>query len=149
MSSPSISSFNNESFLLDFKPDFMSEIFKGLDVDYQYFKASHQERVKLKNMMNFHEKFEYAYAITTHVSQGSQFNTGIYMQEYFPTHSANLNYTGISRFRERALYVVPDKKKFWKSNYHNHRKYYHDCDIMNYNIRTRIPVPKADGSISF
>jgi hypothetical protein len=124
----------------------MTETFKALDVDYKYFVADHANRMKMKsiNVINPHERFEYAYAITTHVSQGSQFDSGIYMQEYFPSHSNNLNYTGISRFREKALYVVPDQKKYWKSGYHNHKRFYQDCTI-----RTKIPVPKADGTISF
>jgi ATP-dependent exoDNAse (exonuclease V) alpha subunit len=145
MSTPSISAFAEDSFLIDFKPEFMTEYFKALDVDYKYFVADHATRMQMKNINNIcpHEKFEYAYAITTHVSQGSQFDTGIYMQEYFPSHSNNPNYTGISRFRERALYVIPNQKKYWKgSSFHSHRRYYQDCRIL-----TKIPVPKLDGTI--
>ena len=135
MSSPSISSFDGASFLLDFKPEFMDEAFKGLEVDYRYFIADHTERQRMKNSpfgLDM-EKFEYAYAITTHVSQGSQFNTGIYVQEHFPIHATNLNYTGITRFRERALYVLPDKKKYWPANVKPHGG----------NFECWLPVPKV------
>ena len=138
MSSPSISSFQGPCFKLDFKPDFMDQTFEGLEVDYKYFRANHDLRTLMRQQMEnqVFEKFEYAYAITTHVSQGSQFDSGIYVQEYFPSHSNNLNYTGLTRFRERALYVIPDRRKYWRG-----RSSPFKCKFL-------IPVPKVDGTIS-
>lgn len=136
MSSPSISSFEGNTFLLDFKPEFMDGVFHNLPVDYQYFKANHALRTEMRKnaYMDDSEKFEYAYAITTHVSQGSQFESGIYLQEYFPSHSNNLNYTGLTRFRQRALYVVPDKRRYWNG-------------MPRFHCRPLIPVPLFDGSL--
>lgn len=137
MSSPSISSFEGNTFLLDFKPEFMDGIFQKLPVDYRYFKANHAARTEMRKTayMDDSEKFEYAYAITTHVSQGSQFDSGIYLQEYFPSHSNNLNYTGLTRFRQRALYVIPDRKRYWGV-------------ASQFHCRPLIPVPMYDGTIS-
>jgi ATP-dependent exoDNAse (exonuclease V) alpha subunit len=56
------------------------------------------------------EKFEFGYAITTHLSQGSQYFNGIYLQEYFGGGydiNKRLNYTGITRFRHKCIYVIP------------------------------------------
>lgn len=137
MSSPSISSFEGSTFLLDFQPEFMNSIFENLAVDYRYFRANHELRAELRKQayMDDSEKFEFAYAITTHVSQGSQFDSGIYLQEYFPSHSNNLNYTGLTRFRQRAIYVVPDRKRYWSAN-------------LSFHCRSLIPVPRADGTLS-
>ena len=135
MSSPSISSFEGSYFKLDFQPDFMDQKFEGLDVDYKYFRANHDLRNLMRQQMQNqeYEKFEYAYAITTHVSQGSQFDSGIYLQEYFPSHSNNLNYTGLTRFRQKAIYVIPDRKKYWPA-----RPF--ACKFL-------IPIVKVDGTI--
>lgn len=140
MSSPSISSFEGSTFLLDFQPEFMTGVFEGLPVDYRYFRASHDVRTEMRKSayMDDSEKFEFAYSITTHVSQGSQFDSGIYLQEYFPSHSNNLNYTGLTRFRQRALYVVPDRKRYWGGSTPYHQ--YHHCHSL-------IPVPRHDGTV--
>jgi ATP-dependent exoDNAse (exonuclease V) alpha subunit len=56
------------------------------------------------------EKFEFGYSITTHLSQGSQYLTGIYLQEFFgggPDIRKRLNYTGITRFRNKCIFVIP------------------------------------------
>jgi hypothetical protein len=55
---------------------------------------------------------EYAYAITTHLSQGAQYSNGIYIQEHFPQDiQNNLNHVGASRFSNFLIYVIPDKPK--------------------------------------
>jgi ATP-dependent exoDNAse (exonuclease V) alpha subunit len=65
------------------------------------------------NKYSFGEKFELAYAITTHLSQGSQYCNGIYMEEYLrPDINNNLNYTGITRFSNSLIYVKK-KRKFY------------------------------------
>ena len=82
-------------FLMDFKPDLLDAYFKDLECDYEYFTAPYEKREYIKNS-KYHkgEKFEFAYAITTHISQGSQFNNGIYFEEYLNRDINNkLNYT--------------------------------------------------------
>lgn len=159
MNTPSISSFSGGEkgyFILDFRPEFMKHSFRSLEVDYLYFTADPELRMKLKKNFNLYERFEFAYSLTVHVAQGSQYNQGIYMQEFFPTDSNKLHYTAITRFREKALYVIPNQKKKWagfgngyrrNNNYHygNYRsgkfhKQYHNCDRL-------LPVPLVDGSL--
>lgn len=134
MSTPSISSFKDGYFEMDFKPIFMDSVFEKLKIDYNYFKADYFTRNRMKESfldINEYEKFEYAYSITTHVSQGSQFNTGVYLEEFLPSHTRNLNYTGITRFRNKAIYVIPDKKRFWSST------------ALQTKLLNLIPVPKV------
>ena len=109
-----ISKYNNNTFTIDFKPDFTEEAFRNLEVDYKYFLADYNTRKTLSasyDPSSSAARMEYAYACTTHVAQGSQFNSGIYLQEYFPHNSHNLHYTGLTRFRQKALYVIPDLRK--------------------------------------
>ena len=59
------------------------------------------------------EKFEYAYAVTTHISQGVQYGTGIYFKEYLnESINKNLDYTGITRFANGCFFFIP-KRKFY------------------------------------
>lgn len=118
LSTSDISKFTNDTFKMDFKPDFTEEFFKDLDVDYKYFLSDYSTRKTINS--NFKPgtsvaKMEYAYSCTTYVAQGSQFDTGIYLQEYFPHNSKNLHYTGLTRFKQKALYVIPDTRKIYPS----------------------------------
>lgn len=104
-------------YYIDFKADFMNSMFEKVPADYGYLIADYSERKRLNNeffLPNKEQcaKFEYAYACTTHVAQGSQFSTGIYIEEPFPKISKNLYYTGITRFSDKVLYVIPDKKRY-------------------------------------
>ena len=116
-STPTISVYEDDAFQMDFMPEFMDTPFINLMCDYKYFRADYHERRRMKE--DFKEprhlqKFEYAYAITTHVSQGSQFRTGVYMEEYLPRAGNKLNYTGITRFSDKCIYVLPDRvRKMW------------------------------------
>lgn len=115
---PSISGYKNKSFSLDFTPDLFPYItFNNLRCDYEYFLAPPDVRRRMKSLnyskMNYLEKFEFAYAITTHLSQGSQFYTGIYIEENMGRDIQNkLNYTGITRFVNFCIYVLPIKRVY-------------------------------------
>lgn len=118
LTSADISVFSNNGFKIDFKPDYTREAFLNLEVDYDYFLADYTKRKEMNSVFDAGDsraKMEYAYACTTHVSQGSQFDSGIYLQEYFPHNSHNLHYTGITRFRQKMLYVLPDIKRTYSS----------------------------------
>jgi exodeoxyribonuclease-5 len=107
---PNIDSFDGKTFSLDFRPMFMDVPFMGLRVNYEYMNASKEARDMLRNMKSEGEKFEYAYALTTHMAQGNQFSSGIYMEEYMAGDiQRNLNYTGITRFVNSMIYVLPRK----------------------------------------
>lgn len=117
MTMPSIRSYKSNTFKMDFVPDlFPSVRFENLRCDFKYFTADPKLRHSMKEFGSpmyrpRGEKFEFSYCITTHLSQGSQFFKGIYIQEYFgggPEVRKHLNYTGITRFRNKCVYVIPD-----------------------------------------
>ena len=52
-------------------------------------------------------KFDFAYAITVHSSQGSQFSSGIYLEEEdYNANNINIKYTAITRFVNRCIYIM-------------------------------------------
>lgn len=113
-SPPSIDTFDGDRFYMDFKPNLLDTSFKTLGCDYKYYKANHQDRQIIKaSPYSIGEKFELAYASTTHLSQGSQYSCGIYIQEYLQKNiQRNLNYTAVTRFKDFLIYVIPTKKYF-------------------------------------
>ena len=113
VSSPySINSFNGKTFTVDFLPDLLKTPFRNLEVDYEYLISPYDIRNQLKNnRFSKGEKFEYAYALTTHLSQGAEFPCGIYFEEFLRSNIQNqLNYTGITRFREYMIYAKKSRK---------------------------------------
>lgn len=120
---PSIANYRDNRFLMDFRPDLFPSIdFYDIECDYKYMIADYRTRQGLRSLENKKNnnkihKFEYAYAITTHISQGSQFKKGMYIQEYLSRDiQNNLNYTGLTRFREFCIYVLPYKKIYCPVN---------------------------------
>lgn len=110
---PDVTRFDYKTFDIDFCTDLMNIRFENIDCDYEYFTASYEERQLLKNnKYNTANKMEYAYAITTHLSQGAQYSNGIYIQEWFPDDiQNNLNHVGASRFQNFLIYVIPDRPR--------------------------------------
>lgn len=110
---PDVSRFDGKTFQIDFTTDLMGIRFNNLDCDYEYFIADNDKKQLLKNnKYNTSNKMEYAYAITTHLSQGAQYSNGIYIQENFPDDiQNNLNHVGASRFQNFLIYVIPDRPK--------------------------------------
>lgn len=107
---PDISEFTGPTFYIDFKPSRIEDcIFKHVECDYEYLKADTDKRKLLKNQRYKNgNKFEYGYAITTHMSQGAQFEQGIYYAEYFGDLTKKLNFTGVTRFKSKLIYVIKD-----------------------------------------
>ena len=110
---PDVSKFDYKTFQIDFCTDLLNIRFEDIPCDYNYFTADYERRQFLKNdKYNTSNKMEYAYAITTHLSQGAQYSNGIYIQEYFPEDiQNNLNHVGASRFVNFLIYVIPDRPK--------------------------------------
>jgi exodeoxyribonuclease-5 len=113
VSSPDVSGFNGKNFFMDFLPDMMSRPFRNLQCDYEYFSAPTKVRANYHNPYNTGERFEFAYSITTHLSQGSEANRGIYIDEYMGRGSdmqTRLAYTGVTRFKESLIFVKPHRR---------------------------------------
>lgn len=111
---PDMSNVTKDGFYIDFKPMMLNSPFRGLLVDFNYFKAPFKDKYKLKyGRFSKGEKMEYAYAITTHIAQGGEFANGMYFQEYLnPSINNQLHYTGITRFSNYCIYVKKARKYY-------------------------------------
>lgn len=111
---PDIGRFNGNTMLIDFLPDLLNIPFNRVEINYKYLNASHQEKEALKlNPYLEGERFEYAYASTVHLSQGSEYDCGTYVEEFLRSDMQNaLNYTAITRFKHQMIYVK-HRPKFW------------------------------------
>lgn len=103
------SKFNGKKFTMDFKPDFVNKTFKNLQVDYEKLMAE-PKTTKDDNPFDFTlNKFEFSNAITTHLSQGSQWPNIVMLVEKMPFLTRDtymkLLYTGITR-AEHQITVV-------------------------------------------
>lgn len=109
---PDVSGFDGKTFKIDFQPTMIDSYFADVLCDYPYLIAPHSQKKFLKNnKFNRGEKFEFAYGITTHMSQGGQFRKGIYFEEYLSKDiQNNLNYTGITRFDTSMIYVKKERR---------------------------------------
>jgi exodeoxyribonuclease-5 len=121
LSQPDLSSYNKagDIFFVDFKPDLADVVFPAVPINYKYFSATYEQKQQLKQMQMRNrmflqgEMFEYAYALTTHLCQGSEYNKGMYIEEQLhPQMQKQLNYTGITRFKNGLIYVRKKSKYF-------------------------------------
>lgn len=110
---PDIGKFDGSILYLDFLPDLIETPFTNIGINYLYLNSPYSEKEKIKNIPYLlGERFEYAYASTVHLSQGSEYSSGIYIEEYMPSHIQDmLNYTAITRFKNKLVYVKHRPKK--------------------------------------
>lgn len=114
VNSPGVESFDGQTFNIDFKPSMLNSYFQGLSCDYKYLIAPHKEKQFIKrDKYSRGEKFEFANAITCHMSQGGQHANGIYFQEFLNKDiQNNLDYTGITRFTNSMIFVKHKRKYY-------------------------------------
>lgn len=112
INSPDVSGYDGKTFRLLFQPDLLNNAF-DIRVSYKYFTATYQQRDILKNDRYLEgEKFEFGYSITTHLSQGSEFNNVIVIDEPMRGDFNNrLSYVAITRAKQRLIYVKKNIKK--------------------------------------
>lgn len=108
----STANYDNKTLTIDFLPDLLNTPFRNVPINTEYIMSPYDVRNEIKNRrFNNGELFEYAYAITTHLSQGAEFPIGIYYEEFLRSNIQNqLNYTGVTRFKEYMIYVKKTKK---------------------------------------
>ena len=108
--------FNGQTFTIHFKPDLVNSVFFNIPVNYEYFTAPYEDRQMLKDRVTKYgqgEIFEFAYAISCWLAQGSEYNNGIYIEEFMrPQIQKQLNYTGITRFKNSLIYIKKKNKYF-------------------------------------
>ena len=105
---PDISSFDGKMFTMNFVPDIMRNVeFNGLRCNYKYITSDARQRDIVKN--NRYETgcmFEFGYALTGWIAQGSQWNNVIYIEEgMHPSIRNQLNYVGATRAVQNLIYV--------------------------------------------
>lgn len=102
-----LASYNKYSIKIDFRPEFLDiDMFHNLEVDYKYLCAPHE--VKATMSRSYYNKFEYAYAITCHLAQGSEyenvlvFNESIFDKEMYK----KWLYTAITRSSRNLIIAI-------------------------------------------
>ena len=96
-----LSSYKRNSIKIDFRPDFVqNECFRNILIDPNWmFMDYYQKQQAQYNPFDQTNKFEFGYAITVHLSQGSQFNNVLLFDEWMGDREfyKKLMYTGITR----------------------------------------------------
>lgn len=101
-----LSTFNGKRINIDFRPDFLEDkAFYNIPMDYEFF---HSPYNKKENKYNFLNKFEFGYALTGHLSQGSQYNKVIVYAESFGSWDFNKRwlYTCATRAIDELIIAV-------------------------------------------
>ncbi|MCK9198102.1 MAG: AAA family ATPase [Bacilli bacterium] len=111
---PNIHGFDGKTYTIDFKPDYMSSFFPQLSCDYKYLKAPYGNKDAIKyDRFSTGEKMEYGYGLTVHLSQGSQFNNVVYIEEYLSKDiQAKLDNTAVTRAINNLIYVKQKRKYY-------------------------------------
>jgi exodeoxyribonuclease-5 len=94
--------------VVDFAPDYNPEMaFQGIEIDKSFIMGDYIYRKESGLTTNL--KFEYSYMITTHLSQGSQYNSCLFIDEQFGGDRETrqkLRYTAITRAIKRIDIVT-------------------------------------------
>lgn len=104
------SSFDGKRMVIDFRPDFLHTPFKNIKLDYKHLYEDPDEDND-NGFDPYIDKFEYAYAITVHSSQGSQWGNVLYLAENFMRNredAKRFNYTAITRAVDSITIVKDD-----------------------------------------
>lgn len=93
-----LDTYNGKSICIDFRPEFMPEkCFRKIPIDFEYLFQPVTE--KSTNRFNFSNKFQFARAITCHLSQGSQYSKVLVYKERLGSwaYQRKWDYTAITR----------------------------------------------------
>ena len=110
-------SFNGKTMTMDFRPDFTKSVFKDITFDYAHMyeipgknlELTQEEQNKKLIIEKYNDRMEFAYAITVHSSQGSQWPNVLYLCENFmrsEEDNRKLNYTAITRTSKSINIVI-------------------------------------------
>lgn len=100
-----LESISDYTMKIDFKPEFMDNEFKNVTLDRIYMGLSPNDKRLYRS--NYH-KFEYGYAITCHLSQGSQYNRVLVFNESFGTAEERRKwlYTAVTRAIDKVTILI-------------------------------------------
>ena len=100
--------------------DFADIKFNDVDIDLDYLRADYEERKRFG--ITKYAKFEYGYAITVHLSQGSQYNRVLYFDEQIMggrEMAKKLRYTAVTRAIKTLDIVTTPVEYLLPSDYTN------------------------------
>lgn len=98
-------SYNKKTMKMDFRPDFTNKVFHNIEFDYNHmYEIPGQEQPDANKFGFMYDKMEYAYAITVHSSQGSQYPGVMYLHEDFMRNNED---------RKRLLYTAITRAEQW------------------------------------
>jgi hypothetical protein len=114
------------NYFLDFRPSFIdNDYYDGLMADGQFLLSPYEDKKTDTNIKFGEKKFEYAHAITTHLSQGATYNSIVFMDRYLgyadDEYAARLRYTAVTRAKKRVVYIMP-YSQYGYYNYLSRRK---------------------------
>lgn len=100
-------------YTISFQPDFMDRDFEDLKLDLKYMRASYEQK---KNWgISRYQKFEYGYAITVHLSQGSEYPRVLFADKYYRDRDylKKLRYTAITRAKQSITIILDGAKRYY------------------------------------
>lgn len=106
------SSYNGKTMKIDIRPDFSNEVFRNVTFDYHHLYAlpGQEEELTKENMyLKFVDKIEYAYSLTVHTTQGSQYPKVLFLAENMmrtKEDQKKLLYTGITRAQTELVVAI-------------------------------------------
>ena len=101
-------SFNGKTIKLDFRPDFTNKVFRNTVVDYGHLMRN-EDPLEQNSYKLGMDVFEFAYAITTYSSQGSQWDNVVGLHEDFLSSKEDRMrhlYTMITRAAQQICLVI-------------------------------------------
>ena len=104
----SISRISKDQIKIDFVPDLRPEVmFTNIKCNYRHLISNSKIRERIrKNKFSKGNMFEYAYCITAHIAQGSQFHKVVYIEEPMVRSIQNsINLVGATRADQMLIYV--------------------------------------------
>lgn len=111
---PDVTRHEKKYFSIDFQPNGIDAVFEDVRVNSRYFFAPFKDKIStLIPHRSQGSKFEYAYAITTHIAQGSEAPHIVCFQEYMSKDiNKSLWYTGITRASKSCIFVKKKRKHY-------------------------------------
>ena len=104
------SSFNGKTMSIDFRPDFTHSVFKNVTFDYKHLYEMPGGETDDQDFTSiYNDKIEFAYAITVHSSQGSQWPKPLFLAEDITRNKEDrkkLWYTAVTRGSDSITIVI-------------------------------------------
>ena len=102
-------------YTMDFKPDFIqNDYFDGLSCDIKFLLDDNKNKKDMSfyEQLNLGKKFEYAHAITCHLSQGAEYQSVVFLDSFNrdAEYHMRVRYTAITRAVGKLWYVLPYSK---------------------------------------